>query len=191
MIYERDILAAIVAFVPTGDLLPTALTCKALCEVCVVYKKGKWMTLAAENKTRLIWAINVMGLNPETRLCSRAIIKGRLDILIWTRELGYNVNYYKDIYGCAAAHGHIHILEWARYECKFEWDARVGNGSDRAKVACVFAVNTGNIVGLDWLCRNGCPWNKQHCLDYASRKGHTDMVNWIIDYGQWITVDMS
>ena len=33
MIYERDIIASIVVFVPKYDLLPTALTCKALCEV--------------------------------------------------------------------------------------------------------------------------------------------------------------
>lgn len=176
MIYELDILAAIVAFVPKGDLLPTALTCKALCEVCVVHKKGKWMTLAAENRTRFVWSTNVMCLNPEKDLCTKAMYEGRLDILIWARELGYNVNKYKDIYTCAALHGQLHILEWARYQCSFPWDER---GPSKAANACTAAALSGNVMVLHWLRKNCCPWNKDECLRVAEFFEYSSMVNWI------------
>lgn len=185
MIYERDIIASVVAFVPKGDLLPTALTCKAFCEVCVVHKEGKWMTRAADNKTRFIWSINFMGLDPEKILCTKAMFNGRLDILIWTRELGYNVNHYKDIYTCAAAHGHIHILKWARCQC-IPWDER---GPEKASAACTTATRFGNLTVLAWLRRNGCPWNKDRCLRIAEYFEYVYMVDWIRSYDYWASFE--
>ena len=174
MIYERDILASIVEFVPKGDLLPTALTCKAFCEVCVVRKRGQWMTRVAENKTRLIWSINVMGLNPEGILCTKAAYKGRLDILIHVQELGYNVNKDKNIYAIAAVPGHIHILEWAR-------EQRIPCGPKKAAAACTAATLSGNLKVLIWLRRNGFPWDKYKCLRIATFKKYV----YIVDYIMW------
>ena len=134
------------------------------------------MTRVAENKTRLIWSINVMGLNPEGILCTKAAYKGRLDILMWVQELGYHVNKDKNIYAIAAVHGHIHILEWAR-EQRIPWGE---SGPEEAAAACAAATRSGNLKVLQWLRRNGCPWDKYRCLRIATFREYVYIVYWIM-----------
>ena len=63
---------------------------------------------------------------------------------------------------CAALHGHLALLQWAR-----EHDCPWGEGT------CYLASRGGHLQVLKWAREHGCPWNKRACEDVSRYRPET------------------
>jgi hypothetical protein len=72
---------------------------------------------------------------------------------------------------CAAAGGHLRVLEWAR-ENGCSWD----------EDTCAFAAEGGHLEVLEWARENGCPWNWYTCAN-AAEGGHIELLRWARENG--------
>src|SRR5579872_4120649 len=98
---------------------------------------------------------------------------GRLDILIWLKEHGGELNHC--VCSCAARHGHLHILKWAR-EHNCDWNEDV----------CFDAAEHGHLDVLGWAYENGCPWPNYIMCACASRSNKLEILQWVRSKGcQW------
>jgi hypothetical protein len=129
-----DELEVMVSWIPTGDLLPTALASKQLGVISIsrarlqppfiwdqktqTHIAVRWKTHAASSVNRAKWAI-AMGATPEAEWCAQAARQGDLGLLQWLRLVGapWNGSAYVD----AAEEGHMHVLNFLlEHYCPFE-----------------------------------------------------------------------
>ena len=64
-----------------------------------------------------------------------------------------------DVCDFAAAHGHLHILEWAH-----------ANDAPWSEQTCFYGGHSCRLEVLQWLRANGCPWDRQACLQFAQQR---------------------
>jgi len=89
-----------------------------------------------------------------------AVIRGKLEILIWGEVSGYKLRTLLDsdtIITIAASNGNLEVVKYLR-QLGFPWDAWT----------CVFAAMNGHLEILKWARDDGCPWNERTCA-YAYR----------------------
>jgi hypothetical protein len=86
---SEDALSALVAAVPSDDLLPTGLTCKKLADVCGARAdrersngKPRWITSIMFSVARVKWAI-ANGASPTVNWCRAAAARGDLSCQLW------------------------------------------------------------------------------------------------------------
>lgn len=72
---------------------------------------------------------------------------GQLETLEWLHGR-YTMSRDSEACNSAAQGGHIHVLEWLRFQ-KFPWD----------ELACICAACAGQLEALKWLREKGCPWD--------------------------------
>ena len=185
-----DPLSSIVAAVDEGDLLPLALTCTTLRDVCNLRSDQtrdpngpRWYT---HGTSRLTWAVEVMGATPNEEWCSYAAKHGHLDFFKCLRELDMikiNTDFLQwtrqDVRPCpwyiicinAAEGGHLHILQWARQ-----------NGCPWDMNTCAEAALGGHLAILQWARENGYPWSIKICAN-AALGGHLAILQWARENG--------
>jgi len=109
-----------------------------------------------------------------------AALEGKLEILIWGEEsgyelkklLGYRVNSVhaprknQNIIAYAASNGHLNVVKYMR-KLGIAWDERT----------CRFAAMNGHIELLKWARANQCPWSFWTCA-CAARNGHLELLKW-------------
>ena len=127
--------------------------------------------------------------------------KGKLEILTWGEESGYELKkmmkwftpiadaalnghlevviYLRQLelpwneQTCrnAAMKGHLDLLKWCRAN-KCPWDAET----------CASAAENGNLEMLKWARANGCPWDRR-TYDYGRVKGDPALMQYLEDEG--------
>lgn len=115
----RDVfyLRLVVRFVPSGDLLPVALACRALAQACTARaslerQQGKtpWMTSITASVSRIRWAMTEwVPPEPTVKWCAAACARGDLEVLRWLRA--HDVPWDSTAFEAAAEHGHVEVLE--------------------------------------------------------------------------------
>lgn len=89
---DGDMLRVVVGMVNGDDLLPLALTCKALHTVCLdcvrVDSVPRWVTGGTVTSARVIWAVETMGATLTARWCVYAMRHGHTDALMWMKSNG-------------------------------------------------------------------------------------------------------
>jgi hypothetical protein len=78
------------------------------------------------------------------KLCAQAALSDNIELLKWTRPLGFHWNEIT----CenAASNGHFEVLKWAHE-----------NGCAWNKCTCSHAALNGHLDVLQWAHQNGCP----------------------------------
>ena len=66
----------------------------------------------------------------------------------------------------AAEHGHVHVLEWARYQ-GVHWNNQT----------CAAAAGAGKLEVLLWLRQKGCAWDERTC-EAAAWAGQIEVLKW-------------
>jgi hypothetical protein len=61
-----------------------------------------------------------------------------------------------------------------------EWNVR----------ACSKAARGGHLDTLRWLRENECPWDARHVCIYAARYGHTNILNFVLEQGELVDVQL-
>ena len=137
-------------------------------------------------------------------LFDTAAKEGKLEILKWGADSGYELNtildkdtianaamnghievvkhlrtvgieWDSDTCAYAAMNGHLQLLKWARAE-NCPWDART----------CSKAAMNGHIKLLKWARVNGCPWDDHTCYR-AAKYGHIKLLTWVMANGcPWV-----
>ena len=171
-----DPLSSIVAAVDEGDLLPLALTCTTLRDVCKLRSDQtrdpngpRWYT---HGTSRLTWAVKVMKATPNEKWCSYAAKHGNLDFLQWLRQNGCLWDSCTCAY--AAKGGHLDILQWVRQ-----------NGCPWNRTTCFYAAKEGHLHILQWARQNGCLWDKEQCF-FIARNDETR--DWIQSQPYYVVV---
>lgn len=100
------------------------------------------------------------------RVCGYVAKSGNLDLIIWTREVGFAWNYSRCC-SIAAKWGHIEVLEWALRENLFS-----SNG-----VVSISAVMGGRIEVLKWLEQNNIKIHKK-AHQTAINCGNKEIIEW-------------
>ncbi|CAE8655494.1 unnamed protein product [Polarella glacialis] len=118
--------------------------------------------------------LHVQGAPLDPLAASFAAESGRLDVLRWLHARDAPID--KDrLYNHAASAGHKEVLQWARENCgpHFTLDAgtcaQVAQSEDEAKARSI----------LEWLRQEGFPWGEETAHN-AMRKGHIELVRWLI-----------
>jgi hypothetical protein len=131
-------------------------------------------------------------------ICCAAAEGGHLDILIWLKQEGCNINICTA--NTAAQNGQINILKWLKQQdCPMDewtcsWAAQNGhfetlcwlkeNGCNWDTVTCSNAVLGGHLEILKWARAQNppCPWDEWTC-NMAVRKGNLEILDWAIYNG--------
>jgi hypothetical protein len=157
---NTDSLSVIVNVVYEGDLLPLALTCTTLRDVCILRSDQtrcpngpRWYT---HGTSRLTWAVDVMGATPNAKWCAYAAKHGHLDFLKCLRENDCPWNRVTCIE--AVMNGHLDVLQWAQQ-----------NGCPWDKWTCIHAAIKGRLDILQWARQNGCPCDDASIARLACR----------------------
>jgi len=146
-----------------------------------------------------------MCLHPEELGCDRhalslfntAEIEGKLEILIWGEDSGYeldtvlkwniiahaalngclevvkylrqlDISWKKDTLANAAMNGQLEFLKWVRAN-QCPWDENT--------CASAGAMN-GHLELLKWARVNQCPWDEWTCANAAKKNGHLELLKW-------------
>lgn len=121
------------------------------------------------------WTHNKSAEDIETYLYFAASY-GQLDILkyLFENELSFFFpsSSLSWLITCAALNGHLNIIIWLRQM----------NISTFHTDACSIAADRGYLGVLQWLHKNGCPWNEEVCIKAASR-GHLNILQWALRNG--------
>lgn len=133
--------------------------------------------------------------------CEAAAANGHLFVLAWCREQVPPCPWDKWTSTFAAMNGHIHILDWCWAQnprCPFHsvymlvYSAQCGRVASlqwwrehNLEVDIIYpwtiAAEKGHLDVLKW-CRAQIPpypWDKETCIEKASRNGHMHIVDWI------------
>jgi ankyrin repeat protein len=125
--------------------------------------------------------------------------RGKVDILKWWKNSGYQLLYEESALEYASQYGHVNVLEWWKnsgLELKYDtyaldWASRSGqvevlkwwkNSGLELKYtenALNWASRNGHVNVLEWW-KNSClelKYNKQ-ALKYASQNGHINILEW-------------
>ena len=109
-----------------------------------------------------------------------AALEGKLEILIWGEDCGYElkkllgyrvetVNHAlknQNIIAYAARNGHLNVVQYMR-KLGIGWDERT----------CRFAAMNGHLELLKWCRANQCTWDERTCA-YAALNGHFELLKW-------------
>jgi len=126
---------------------------------------------AAVSPSRAELCLDMEGLNNNARagpLFQAAASNGKLDILKWGEESGYELDNIldKDGIAVAALNGHLEVVKYLR-KLGIPWN--VGTYSNAAK--------NGHLELLKWCRANQCPWNEMTC-SLAALNGHLELLKW-------------
>jgi hypothetical protein len=101
-------------------------------------------------------------------LFNRAAEDGKVEILIWGEESGYDLKHLLDenAMAKAALNGHIEVVKYMR-QLDVSWNT----------VTCRNAALNGHLELLKWVRANHCPWNSWTCA-CAARNGHLELLKW-------------
>jgi hypothetical protein len=81
-----------------------------------------------------------------TATCQTLARIGRLEVLVWAREIG--CPWDEDVCARAAEAGNLEVLKWAReHDCPWH-----------AVSMCDIAASAGHLDVLQWVREHGCPW---------------------------------
>lgn len=195
-----DALAVTVSWIPVGDLLPTALACKRLRDMCtsraslkhqtIWDKKAqirvavRWKTYAATSVNRAKWAI-AMGATPQAEWCAKAANQGDLGLLQWLRLVGapWNGSAYVE----AARNGHMHVLNFLlEHHCSFanedeEWNVQAG-----LDIALIVSADSGQLAASQWLYLRGASPD-EFATASAAGSGCMPLLEWLFAIGATFT----
>ena len=101
-------------------------------------------------------------------LFDTAAKEGKLEILKWGADSGYELNTIldKDTIANAAMNGHIEVVKHLR-TVGIEWDSDT----------CAYAALNGHLQLLKWARAENCPWNARTCSK-AAMNGHIKLLKW-------------
>jgi len=101
-------------------------------------------------------------------LFQAAISDGKLDVLKWGEESGYELCNILDGKKIAdvALNGHLEVVKYLR-NLGISWD----------EDTCSNAAENGHLELLKWCRVNQCPWN-EHTCSRAVMKGHLELLKW-------------
>ena len=97
-------------------------------------------------------------------LFKTATIEGKLEILIWGEESGYELHtiLHRYIIARVALKGHFEVVKYLR-QLEIPWGAST----------CSKAAKIGHLELLKWARAHQCPWNEDTCTN-AAINGHLD-----------------
>jgi len=97
-----------------------------------------------------------------------AATQGKLEILVWGVNSGYELNTILDgdTIANAALNGHLEVVKYLR-TVSIEWDSDT----------CAFAAMNGHFKLLKWVRANQCPWDARTC-SLAASNGHLNLLKW-------------
>ena len=103
-----------------------------------------------------------------TQLFQAAASDGKLDVLKWGLESGYELNTFldEDEIADAALNGHLEVVKYLR-KLGISWD----------ETTCSNAAANGHLVLLKWCRANQCPWDERTCAN-AAGNGHLELMKW-------------
>ena len=84
-------------------------------------------------------------------LIRAAVSDGKLDVMTWGKESGYELDQMldKDVVADAALHGHLEVVKYLR-KLGISWD----------ESTCSNAAKNGHLELLKWCRANQCPWDE-------------------------------
>jgi hypothetical protein len=138
--------------------------------------------------------------------CTGAAQGGQLEALKHLRSIGCKWK-EQSIPLYAAASGSIEVVEWLRQQEGIVIHARVlaaaaacnhigmcqylrSTGCEFTHVACKQAAAHGHISTLHWLRESGCQWKVRDVCIAASRNGHTDVLDYVIEQGEVLDAEL-
>ena len=101
-------------------------------------------------------------------LFQAAASDGKLDVLKWEEESGYELDKILDEgeIADAALHGHLEVVKYLR-KLGISWN----------EDACSNAAKNGHLELLKWCRANQCPWDEWTCA-FAAGNGHLELLKW-------------
>jgi hypothetical protein len=101
-------------------------------------------------------------------LIRAAVSDGKLDVMKWGKESGYELDKMldKDVVADAALHGHLEVVKYLR-KLGISWD----------ESTCSNAAKNGHLELLKWCRANQCPWDEGTCRQ-AAENGHLELLKW-------------
>jgi hypothetical protein len=142
---------------------------KCLFEHNFPYNDSIYANAVYYNSVECLTYLMKMGVPLTSKPCSEAAKTNNLKMLIFLRK---NECPW-DIYTCinASANGHFDILRYAREndDIPAPWDKQV----------CTKAAKFGRLNCLKYAIKNGCPHDKQRCLEIARDYKQTEIVEYL------------
>jgi len=129
-----DPLSCIVSAVDKGDLLPLALSCKILKDICkhrreliAIYPylgspcRKAYITDVTSNLGRIKWAIDEMKARHDAKWCELVAMTASIPILQWLRDNDFPFS--NSTFEYAAKNDHLDVLQWSydQFEDSGEW----------------------------------------------------------------------
>ena len=147
----------------------------------------------------LRWA-REQGMPWDHRASEAAGKHGRLETLRMLKACGAPLN-PKEVVKKAAAHGHVHVLDYIVDEERYapvldEWMCAGAARHGKLEAiqwlrqrhcpwhawTIVNAAIEGHLHVIEWARANGCSWNRQATM-WAARNGHLEVLQWLRRYG--------
>ena len=195
---NNDCLAGVISAIDSGDLLPFALTCKAMRGRCIVRADAeraalelklrgtkdakasypRWNTHGASSMSRIKWAVDLTHGNlpiDDDWVCSAAF-HGQLDLVVFlmdTCKIECDPCVVPSPLNAAAEGGSIPVMNELR-ERGFDWSGGPGD-------ACCAAAN-GHLEALKWMKNDGCPL-RATCCTAAAFNGQLKVLKWLREQG--------
>lgn len=189
---DYDTLEEMVSWIPAGDLLPTALVCTQMRDMCIArasretqlrwdrmtgtYRAARWRTHAASSISRARWAI-AMGATPNAEWCIVAAEQGDLSVLQWVRLVG--APWDGGAYWAAARAGHLHVLNFLlEHRCPFENEYEDLDAQGGLDCALIRSATGGHLAASQWLHKHGaipCTF----VTACAAGSGQIPLLNWL------------
>ncbi len=101
-----------------------------------------------------------------------AAAKGHLNILQYAKECGEDLGRYPNIWTEAAMHGHFHILDWAL-------DQKMFTVSRGPNTLAIVAAEAGKMGVFEWMHKNGMTFGADEANE-AAAAGHLPIVQFIV-----------
>lgn len=125
LVLDQDVLGNIIASVPSGDWLPTAMVCKTLLSICLDFRCKRrdpvFNTVATSSLSRIHWAVSSMNFKPRSaHWLYGPAIRGDLKSIQFLYEYGCPLDVNTWVW--ALSNGHVDVIEYL-YEHKCEVNA--------------------------------------------------------------------
>ena len=118
----------------------------------------------------LQWLVD-RGCPFDDSVCTSAGISRHLDIMEWGHQHG--LKFTPEGFGTVAGCGHRDVMQWA-----------LDHGTELTADVMYHSRTSASIPTLEWLRAQGCPWDRERCLQRAlihsrHKKGPDSVPDWI------------
>ena len=111
-------------------------------------------------------------------LFNATTIEGKLEILIWGKDSGYEMDIMLNwnTIAHAALNWHLEVVKYLR-QLDISWN----------KQTCANAAKNGHLELLKWARANQCPWDEYWTCTLAAENGHLELLKWVrVNQCPWI-----